>query len=332
MKRQFTMLNDITGSREQSGAGEFARDVLRGLTSTPKRLSSKYFYDKRGSELFSRIMELPEYYLTNAELEILSTHGKLLAELCRGESFDLIELGAGDGRKTSVLLKQFVAQHLEFEYVPIDISRSAVEQLTSRLLSELPSLNVNGLVTEYFSGMRWMNRSATRKKIVLFLGSNIGNFTLAEAREFLSALRNTMKDGDLLILGMDLEKDPEVLLAAYSDSQGVTREFNLNLLERINRELGGNFTLENFEHCARYNADCQAMESYLFSLKKQAVELSALSRSFTFGQGEPIHMEYSMKYSEDQIEALAADSGFRITRNFFDSRRYFVDSVWEVAK
>jgi dimethylhistidine N-methyltransferase len=309
----------------------FAQDVLAGLTSTPKSLSSKYFYDDEGSRLFMEIMKLPEYYLTRAELEIFTSRTAAIFEaFSRGVSgFDLIELGAGDGTKTAVLIDYFLKQGFDFTYLPIDISQEALDTLSAKFKLEFPDLAIESKTGDYFRILETLKNGSGRRKILMFLGSNIGNFDRRQSLEFFKQLRGVMNGRDLLFTGFDLQKDPHVIVRAYDDARGVTAAFNLNLLKRMNRELGANFNLDNFSHYAVYRpVDCAA-RSFLISREKQTVYIEALGRSFDFEQWEAVFMEISQKYSLSMIENLAAESGFRIEENFFDSRNFYTDSLWK---
>ena len=309
----------------------FAEDVLNGLSSTPKSLSSKYFYDDEGSRLFQKIMELPEYYLTRSEFEIFSGQTKEIfaAFTERSAEFDLIELGAGDGTKTAVLIDYFLKQNSGFTYTPIDISQEAVDSLTGKFHAEFPTLKIDARTGDYFRILKTLKSESTQPKILLFLGSNIGNFSREHSIEFFKHLHDVVNDGDLLFVGFDLQKDPRVILAAYDDAQGVTAEFNLNLLRRINRELGANFELEKFSHYAIYRPTECAARSFLISREEQDVYIEALNQTFHFRAWEPIFMEISQKYDFEMIEELAAKSDFEVKQNFFDSKKYFVDSLWQ---
>jgi dimethylhistidine N-methyltransferase len=310
----------------------FASDVLVGLSQIPKRLSSRYFYDERGSRLFQKIMGLPEYYLTACEFDILKSQTETFSSVMEGESFNLVELGAGDGRKTSILLEHFLNKNLAFQYIPIDISEASMQILTDLLNKKFPGLISNGIVAEYFDGLKWLNYMTSQRNMVLFLGSNLGNFDKAHSRAFLHNLWNALNEGDFAVIGFDLKKDIDLMLKAYHDTQGVTAEFNLNLLRRINRELGGNFDLCKFQFHSSYDVFTGAMESYLVSKEKQTVFIKQISQSFSFEAWEPIHTEYSYKYLESDIQELAADTGFVIERQLYDSKKYFVDSIWRVQK
>ena len=311
----------------------FAEDVLKGLSSTPKSLSSKYFYDDEGSRLFQKIMELPEYYLTRCEFEIFESRAAEIFEAFAetGAAFDLIELGAGDGTKTAVLIDYFLKQNAAFTYSPIDISQEAVDSLTQKFHARFPELTIDARVGDYFRILETLKTESTRSKILLFLGSNIGNFSPDAAIGFFRNLREVMNDEDLLFIGFDLQKDPRVILAAYDDAAGVTAEFNLNLLRRINRELDANFDLNKFSHYAVYRPTECAARSFLISREEQEVFIAHLNQTFHFKAWEPIFMEISQKYNLEMIAELAQVSGFEVKQNFFDEKKYFVDSLWKIS-
>ncbi|MFL6373110.1 MAG: L-histidine N(alpha)-methyltransferase, partial [Pyrinomonadaceae bacterium] len=214
---------------------QFAEDVLAGLSAKPKYLSSKYFYDDHGSRLFQEIMKLPEYYLTGCEMQIFESQTSAIHEaFANGDGkFDLIELGAGDGTKTAVLIDHFLEQNADIRYSPIDISREALDELTTTFTTKFPGLRMQALNGDYFQMLRSLRDLSERRKVILFLGSNIGNFSRQQAVSFFRSLRAVMSDDDLLFVGFDLQKDPHVIAAAYDDKEGVTAKFNLNLLARI---------------------------------------------------------------------------------------------------
>lgn len=309
----------------------FAEDVLKGLSAEPKFLSSKYFYDDEGSRLFQEIMKLPEYYLTRAELEIFQNQTKDIFESFGGAggAFDLIELGAGDGTKTSLLVDYFLAQNADFHYVPIDISSEALNFLTAKFEREFPALVVKAEQGDYFRTLETFKEKSNRRKIILFLGSNIGNFSEQQALDFFGSLREVMNPQDFIFIGFDLHKNPKTILRAYDDANGVTAKFNINLLKRINRELGANFKTEEFSHYASYHPTERAARSFLISQKAQTVYIEALDQTFEFAQWEPIFMEISQKYGVRMIERLAQKSGFQIAQNFFDSNRFYTNSLWK---
>jgi dimethylhistidine N-methyltransferase len=309
----------------------FAENVLTGLTSTPKRLSSRYFYDDEGSRLFMKIMKLPEYYPTRAEMKIFIEQADAINEAFNNSSdgFDLIELGAGDGTKTAVLMDHLLRLGSVLTYSPIDISKEANLALAARFRERFPSLRISPHTGDYFKILGSLKNGGGRRKILMFLGSNIGNFLRDEAVDFFRQLRAVMNGNDRLFIGFDMQKDPRVIVAAYDDSQGVTAAFNLNLLTRINRELGGDFDIAKFSHYAQYRPVECAARSFLISREKQTVHIDAIGRSFEFDQWEPIFMEISQKYTRTMIEELAAESGFAVEAEFFNDVDYYIDSLWK---
>lgn len=311
----------------------FARDVLRGLMRTPKAIPSTYFYDQRGSELFEQITQLEEYYLTRCEREILERHGSALASLFPRRPYRLIELGAGDGHKTHILLQHLLEHGHAIEYVPIDICASSVEKLvaSTRQMFRAARLTVQGIAADSLAGLMSLRMLPSIPKVVLFLGSSIGNMTRRQAANFLTEVRLSLRPGDQMLIGFDLKKPVETLQAAYDDRQGVTREFNFNLLDRINRELDGEFERRAFTHYARYHFAIDAMESWLVSNCEQSVGLGRLGRRAQFAAGEGMLVERSHKYERDGIERFAARTGFAVRRHFVDRRGYFVDSLWQAA-
>jgi L-histidine Nalpha-methyltransferase len=311
--------------------GTFARDVLEGLTRTPKSLPCKYFYDEEGSRLFQQITDLPEYYLTRCEFEILQNNRRDLAARFAGTRFNLVELGAGDGRKTRVLLERFLEDGLDFRYVPIDICEAAVRDLIGNLRQCWAHLPCEALTAEYFEGLRWLSERKEQRNLVLFLGSNIGNFSQSGMRVFLRNVREALNEGDLLVIGFDLVKDVPLIEKAYNDSRGITARFNLNLLHRINRELGGDFRADRFRFFSHFDLSSRAVESYLISGRKQVVEIERLNRSFFLAEGEPIHTERSQKYMESEVVRLAQETGFTVIRQMKDQRGYFLDSLWQAG-
>jgi len=311
----------------------FYHDVLEGLSSTPKFLQSKYFYNQEGDRLFQEIMKMPEYYLTDSEYEILSSQKATMLEIFRGVDapFNLIEFGAGDGYKTKLLLEYFVNREVKFKYLPIDISENALNQLQNSLKRDLPKLAVEGLNGEYFSTLEALENGGDEySNIILFLGSNIGNFASTEAVDFLKKLRNNMSDKDLLMIGFDLKKSPGIILGAYGDKRGLTKSFNLNLLDRINTELGGNFRIDKFDHFPSYNPESGETKSFLISLESQEVFIESLGRSFHFEPWETIHTEISRKFDRQSIERLARDSGFEVGHWLYDGKGYFADVVFKL--
>lgn len=307
----------------------FIHDVRVGLSKANKSIHSKYFYDEQGSDLFNQITRHPDYYLTHCELEILDGCKKELALLFKNEALNLIELGPGEGIKTRLLIDQFQSEHLSFTYFPIDISKKYLCQIIDNFNKELPELETIALNADYLNGVKWLSQHSTRHNFLLFLGSSIGNFSLEASKEFLSLLHDYLHPGDYLLIGFDLLKEIDILLQAYNDRDGLTRQFNLNLLRRMNKELAANFNINSFFHYGTYNVHSQAMESYLISNKAQIVYIEALKKSFNFKEFEAIHAESSQKYSLAKIDKLAKASRFKVIKHFSDKKQFFLSSLWQ---
>lgn len=307
----------------------FAQSINEGLSRKRKAIPSRFFYNAKGDALFQQIMQLPEYYPTACEFEVFNEQKQAILESINEPSgFNLVELGAGDGYKTKVLLKHFLQAGAKFKYFPIDISGDVLIHLKNKLAQELPQLKVQTVNHEYFKAIEEINALNDKPKVLLFLGGNIGNFTAKIARSFFSRLEAIMRPGDKLLCGIDLKKNPRIILKAYDDEAKVTAQFNLNVLQRINQELDGDFQLKNFSHFPNYNPVNGECRSYLISHKKQKVTLKALNKSFTFEAAEAIHTEISKKYSLHDISRLARKTGFTVQQNFTDTKEYFVDSLW----
>jgi len=322
-------------SRKQDGSNDtetFARDVAEGLSQYPKTLPSRYFYDAAGSRLFQDIMALPEYYLTRCEFKVLTENRQEIVRHFANDSFfHLIDLGAGDALKTKILLRELDRQQSAFDYVPVDISGDAMRQLSGSLQQEMPAVSVQAVVGEYFPALEWMHENKPERKVVLFLGSNIGNFKQAESIEFLKTVCSYLNSGDKLLMGLDLRKEPGTILSAYNDAAGVTAAFNLNLLRRINSELGGEFDIAQFQHYPIYNPQEGVMRSFLVSKKEQEVYIRDTGRTFHFDAWESIHTENSHKYSMQQVEELSSACGFRIETVFQDEACRFADVLFTVT-
>ncbi len=308
---------------------QFYKDVIAGLQASPKHLQSKYFYDATGDKLFQQIMDCPEYYPTNCELEIFTQQTR---EICAsviadGSPFDLIELGAGDATKSTHMLRYLLQQKAKFTYMPIDISANTITYLNAALPAALPGLEINGLNGDYFDMLKKAAQLSDRRKVVLFLGSNVGNMPVAEAEAFCRELRSHLSTGDRVLIGVDLKKNPKTILAAYNDKQGITRQFNLNLLTRMNRELNADFDLDQFEHYPAYDPATGSCNSYLISLQQQEVHIG--DTTIHFEQDEYIFMEVSQKYSLKDVKALGTEAGFETTACFTDSRHWFTDAIWQ---
>jgi L-histidine Nalpha-methyltransferase len=307
----------------------FAKDVQIGLSSNPKFIPSKYFYDEKGDRLFQAIMRMPEYYLTDSEYEIISENKDQLLKIFTEfqKPFNLIELGAGDGFKTKVLLNHLIENQVKFTYIPVDISENVLDVLQDNLSLSIPGLRIKLMPGDYLTMLNKLKNDAERK-IILFLGSSIGNFEEDESVEFLSNIAATMGPQDIIIQGFDLKKDPQLILSAYNDKQGITRSFNFNLLQRINNELGANFDISKFMHYPMYDPVKGEARSFLVSRQKQTVEIEALQASIDFDAWELIHVEVSKKYDMPLINSIAKRSGFKILYNFMDDRKFFLNSVW----
>ncbi len=308
---------------------QFHKDVYKGLTDFPKHLSSKYFYDAKGDKLFQEIMDMPEYYLTNSEYKILD---KFKDEICRAffkdsMEFDLIELGAGDGKKTKILLRQLVAEGVPFQYVPIDISENALNQLEESIINELPSVNVKSLQGTYFETLERLCTMQHKRKVIMFLGSNIGNLLHPQAVEFLMSIQELMNDDDLFFIGFDQKKDPQTILNAYNDTAGVTERFNKNLLARINSELDANFDLDKFLHWEVYDPETGTAKSYLVSKENQTIHINGLDLAVTFNAWETIHTEISQKYDDNVVSWLADKAGMQISRIFSDENKFYKNYI-----
>jgi dimethylhistidine N-methyltransferase len=308
----------------------FLRDVLQGLARPRKAIPSLWFYDAQGSRIFQRIMALDAYYPTRIEHEILTSHAIEITAPLGGGPCTVVDLGAGDGTKTRLLLAPLHRRCTRAAYAPIDISAAALADVAARMSSTFPRLRITPVQAEYFDGLRALHDRDAGTLLVLFLGSNIGNLEAPEAIAFLRTMRTALRPGDHVLVGFDLLKDLSVLRAAYDDDAGVTAAFNLNLLARINRELDGDFDLESFEHVASFDPQRPAMESWLRSRRRQRVRVAG--QSFTFEAGESIHTEISCKYREADVTALAAAAGFLEVGRFRDRRNWFADALWRVGE
>jgi len=309
----------------------FESDVLEGLQQRPKRISSRWFYDAKGDELFQQIMKLPEYYLTRAEFSVLSEHVEdIFSGFPLTEPIQIVELGAGDGQKTRILLNYLQNTKRQFRYVPIDISKNVLTLLSKALKDEYPEIEILPLQTDYFSALKDPILQTGARKLVMFLGSNVGNLNEEDAYAFFSELRAALKPGDTVLIGFDRVKNAETILAAYNDAQGVTRAFNMNLLHRLNIELGANFLLEHWEHQPKYSVERKSALSFLRSKIKQNVHFQTLNTTIHFEENELIHTEMSRKFTQEDIQQLAENSGFEIVANFDHPQPLYTDSLWQV--
>lgn len=303
-----------------------ADDVRQGLTARPKRFLPKYFYDELGSQLFEAICLLPEYYLTRAENEIFSQYADEIVSAVDGDK-TLVEMGSGSASKTRLVIEALLRHQEELVYMPVDISATALESSSRILLQSYPRLRIDAYAADYFAGLSELGKIPRERTLALFLGSNISNFDEDEALRFLRALRDVLQEGDALLLGADLKKDPAILEAAYNDALGVTAAFNLNVLTRINRELKGNFELRDFQHRAFYNENLGRVEIYIESKRSQTVRIEKLQLAVDFAPGELIHTENSYKYDLTDIAQLASATGFQRTRTWLDAKEQFSSSL-----
>lgn len=336
-----------------SSTNTFARDVITGLESHPKHLPSKYFYDEVGDKIFQEIMDMPEYYVCRAEMEIFQTKARQIAHsvaFINNNNFDVIELGAGDATKSIHLLKALMEENWAgnmntlpgttgkfaptpmFQYFPTDISHHAIDDLHQRLPDQLPGVRVLGIVGEYMEALKSAyTLSPDKPKLILFIGSSIGNFTVHETKRFFHEIHKIMKPGDYILTGFDLmtgyEKTPEVILSAYNDSKGITKRFNMNLLTRINKTLGANFDITKFDHTPTYNPQTGECKSYIKSLEDQTVRVGELP--IHFKKDELIYTEISQKYTHDMLDTIAMEECFSPLFSYNDSKGWYTDELWE---
>ena len=298
-----------------------ATDVIHGLTQTPKILSPKYLYDDRGSVLFEQICELPEYYPTRTETAILQNCAAEIARLTG--PCELVELGSGSSTKTRILLDAYQSLGHPLRYLPIDISGGILEKSAYELLEDYPSLQVHGLVGTYEQALAQLNPPPLPTRMIGFLGSTLGNLSPAESDKFFAEITTALQPGEYFLLGIDLQKPPHVLEAAYNDAQGVTAAFNLNLLQHLNRRFEGNFNLQQFEHWAFYNRQQHRIEMHLRSRRSQTVELRSLDLTVEFEAGETLRTEISRKFDLDQMQAYLKSRGLTTLKVWTDSHPWF---------
>jgi L-histidine N-alpha-methyltransferase len=311
-----------TSKQLQFVANEATASAAReGLTASPKWLPAKLFYDGAGSELFEKITELPEYYLTRTERSIFENFGPEMLGAA-GSSLTLVELGAGTAAKTSILIEELLRRQSRAMFYPIDVSPSALQEAATQLGRQFPQLRVNPIIADYTGGVEALNRISGRK-LVLYIGSSIGNFEPDNSIRVLRRVRRTLRAGDALLLGADFAKSPKILVPAYDDAQGVTAAFNKNVLARLNRELEANFDLDTFRHVALWNRRCSRMEMHLESTITQTVFIPALDLDLAFAKGERIHTENSYKYTPGMIESILRESGFHLEQSWHDRQKWF---------
>jgi dimethylhistidine N-methyltransferase len=305
---------------------EFGASVQAGLTASPKRLPCRWFYDEEGSALFEEICSVPEYYIPAAERELLTAHaGDLAASVPRGAT--VVELGSGSAQKTRLVLDALLRRNPRLRYVPVDISAAALDESERALRAAYPALDVQPVLGEYEDGVALLRETAG-PKLVLWLGSNIGNLARDEAAAFLGRLAATLGPADRLLVGIDLRKDAAVIERAYDDAAGVTARFNLNLLARVNRQLGGAFELPRFRHRAVWREEEGRVEMHLVARDAMTVPVRALGIEVHLDRDESIHTEDSYKYSDEEIDALSREAGLRVVHHWVDSRELFADVVF----
>ncbi len=296
-------------------------EVRTGLKANPKRLPPSLFYDAEGSALFERITELPEYYPTRTERGILGDHASDMLDGA-GADLELVELGSGSSSKTHLLIQALLLRQGHGVYAPIDVSAAALDHANAALTQTFRNLEVHPICASYLDGLKDLPRRGPRR-LLLFLGSTIGNFEPAEATSFLRAVRDSLRSGDALLIGMDQSKDASILVPAYDDAEAVTAEFNLNLLARLNREWGANFELDQFRHLALWNEGQSRIEMHLESLGRQSVFISALDLNITLEKGERIHTENSYKFRPGMGENILQEAGWTLERTWMDEQKWF---------
>lgn len=307
----------------------FAEDTFKGLTSNPKYLLSKYIYDKNGDKLFQQIMDMPEYYLTSSEFNILELNAEdIVDSFTSSNGIDLIELGAGDGKKTKILLRKLVEKGHTFDYLPIDISQNVLDELKASLEKEIPEAKVRVQQGTYFKTLEKLSEYNSRKKVILVLGSNIGNLSHKEAVDFLEHIARAMSKEDMLFMGFDQKKHPQKILDAYNDPAGITEKFNKNLLVRINSELQGNFDPDKFLHWETYDPETGTAKSFLVSKEEQKVNIEKLDLKISFEAWETIHTEISQKYDDSVVEWLADEAGLIVEKSFADKENSYKNYIF----
>jgi L-histidine Nalpha-methyltransferase len=308
----------------------YTDEVIRGLTSRPKTLPCKLLYDDRGSVLFEEITRLPEYYLTRTELAILQERSKEIVDAV-GTPVSVIELGAGTATKTGPLLRAFASRQMRVKYFPVDISSAALDDARKRIKEECPSAVIRPVVADFGDGFHFL-REIPGRKLVLYLGSSIGNFDWNDATTMLRKVGEQLSNGDSLLLGTDMAKDLQFLLPAYDDAQGVTEEFSKNILVRLNRELGADFNVNSFRHIAEWNPTQSRIEIFLESLRPQTVNVRSARLTLKFRAGERIHTENSYKYTLESVRRMLCVSGFKLDKTWFDQREWFGLHLASISK
>ena len=297
------------------------QDVIAGLSTEPKTLPPKYFYDARGSQLFEEICELPEYYPTRTETGILKAHSGAIAALTG--PCEIVELGSGSSTKTRYLLNAYAAAGYRLRYLPVDVSGSMLSATAEQLLVEYPTLEVEALIGTYEPALAALPPKQLPRRMIAFIGSTMGNLQPDECKQFLTRIQAALSPGDYFLLGLDLQKETAILEAAYNDAQGVTAAFNLNMLRHLNERFQGDFDLAGFSHVAFYNHQEKQIELYLESVRSQQVRLASLGLTVDFGAGDRILSEISRKFDVDEMAQLLDAHGLGVVKTFTDEKRWF---------
>lgn len=329
MLKPLYSLNMFVLTEKENTVAQFTQDVIAGLSMNPKRLPSKYFYDAKGDGLFREIMACKDYYVTRCEMEIFTEQTRKIVQAILDEpgEFDLIELGPGDCSKSKYLLRELLNTGVRFNYIPIDISYDVIQDIELNLPNELPGIKISSLNGDYHRMLKAHAASSGRRKFILNLGANVGNMLPEQCYAFVGDLRNNLSKGDIVLMGFDLVKDPKIIRQAYDDSEGITRQFNLNLLHRISNELEADLDISKFEHYCSYDPMTGACKSYLVAVADTSINIGA--ETFKLTQHEPIWTEISQKYTLGQIGDIAIANYFQPISVFTDSREWFADVLWE---
>ncbi len=309
---------------------QFARDIQLGLSAPDKYIPCVYFYDDLGSQYFDQICRLPEYYPSWAETEILSKYSRQIAELCPAIT-RLIELGSGSSVKTRSVIDAYVKRNKHFEYIPIDVSKNILAESSEVLNRLYPELKVTPLPLRYEDGLKQLRDINDDPKMIMWLGSSIGNYEKSDAVRFVKKIADAMNERDRLLIGIDLIKQSHILERAYNDAAGVTARFNLNILKRINRELDSNFNTDYFTHEAVYNSAKRRIEMYLKSRREQKIWIKKVNMEVYLNSDEYIHTENSYKYSLDEIDQLAEAAGMIVQKQWFDTNRWFSSNLFSLT-
>lgn len=297
------------------------RDVINGLHSNPKFIPARYFYDEYGSQLFEQICELPEYYPTRTEASILKQYAEEIIK--KTQAVELVELGSGSSTKTRFLLNAYKSINTSLYYTPVDVSGSMLEITANSLLEEYRQLKIQGKVATYDKALEQLSTYSLGKRLIIFLGSSIGNFNPQECDRFIQKVTTALNPGEYFLLGIDLQKPTEVLEAAYNDSQGVTADFNLNMLQHLNNRFQGNFNLNLFEHKAIYNTELNQIEMYLIAKELQSVNLGSLDLTIQVDQEENILTEISRKFDLQYMKKYLSNSQLNLIQTYTDAQQWF---------